>query len=174
MIEKTIEKKSIYEGKILNLSVHKVETKNGTSYREIVEHRGAVCAVPVNKNGKIVLVKQFRKAAEDFLLEIPAGKLEVGEKPEEAVKRELKEETGYDVLNIEYVTKFYTSPGFANEIIYLYIADLGEKGDTNFDEGEDIEIFEYDIQDLLNMIKYGDIIDAKTVTGILLYNSLRS
>lgn len=173
MIEKTLEKKVIYEGKIINLTVHKIEAGEHISYREIVEHGGAVCAVPVTKDGKIVLVKQFRKAVEDFLLEIPAGKLEKEEIPLEAIKRELKEETGYDILNVEHITKFYTSPGFANEIIHLYIAYLGEKGDTNFDEGEDIEILEFDIQELLNMIKKGDIIDAKTITGILLYNSLR-
>ena len=120
MIEKTIKKEKIYEGKVIDLTIHEVEIKDSISYREVVEHRGAVCAVPITREGRIVLVKQFRKAVEDYLLEIPAGKLEINEEPSEAIKREIKEETGYDVSNIEYGIKFYTSPGFSNEK-YIYI-----------------------------------------------------
>lgn len=170
MIEKTISTKNIYSGKVIKVITQEVEiSPNKTTTREIVLHRGAVCAVAVTREEKIVLVKQYRKAVEAFLLEIPAGKLELNEAPDEAVIRELKEETGYEVDDLAYVTKFYTSPGFSNELGHFYIARLGEPGDTCFDESEDIEIFEYTLTEVLEMIAQGEIIDAKTIMGILLY-----
>lgn len=173
MIEKTINKIEIYKGKIISLFKHTVKIGDKISTREIVEHPGAVCAVAINKHKKIILVKQFRKATEDYLLEIPAGKIEPNEDKENSIIREIKEETGYDVSKIEYITEFFTSPGFANEKIHLYFVKLGEKGNTNFDEGENIDILEYDLEDIIDMIKKQKIIDSKTITGILLYNYLK-
>ena len=170
MREETISTKTIYDGKVIHVVQKEVKTaEDKTAIREIVLHRGAVCAVAVTKEDKIVLVKQFRKAAEDDLIEIPAGKLEIDEVAETAIMRELKEETGYEVTNLKYITKFYTSPGFSNEIGYLYFAELGNQSDTCFDEDEDIEIFEYDLEEVLHMIRTGQIIDAKTIVGILMY-----
>ena len=170
MREETISSKTIYDGKIVHLVQVEVQTGNNKmAMREIVLHRGAVCAVAITKENKIVLVQQFRKAVEDKLIEIPAGKLEIGEEADAAIIRELKEETGYDVLSFEYITKFYTSPGFSNEIGYLYFAKLGDQSETCFDEDEDIEIFEYDIEEAVHLIHTGQIIDAKTIAGILMY-----
>lgn len=171
MKEKTLSSKEIYSGKIIKVFLDEVQIDNNNkkALREIVKHSGAVCALAVTKDGKIILIKQFRKAIEADLIEIPAGKLESGENPEDAIKRELKEETGYDVQSLEYITQFYTSPGFSNELGYLYFAKLGEQGETCFDEDEDIEIFQYNISDAIEMITKGEIRDAKTILAISLY-----
>src|SRR5690606_4980625 len=111
--EKTMKTEKIYEGKMLNLRIDTVELPDKKySKREIVEHPGAVAIVPITEEGEVILVKQYRKAVEKELLEIPAGKLEIGEEPRETAIRELKEETGFSSAKIEYITEFYTSAGF--------------------------------------------------------------
>ncbi|WP_129597072.1 NUDIX domain-containing protein [Anaerophilus nitritogenes] len=166
--EETIKTEMIFKGKMINLRVDTVqlpEKKLGT--REIVEHPGASCIVPITKDKKIIMVKQFRKPIEDILIEIPAGKLDKGEDPYDCAIRELKEETGYIAQNVEYLFQFYTSAGFSDEVIYLYVAKDLTLGDANPDEGEYIEIEEYSIEDLLEMIYNGKIKDSKTIMGIL-------
>ncbi|RKD27862.1 ADP-ribose pyrophosphatase [Caminicella sporogenes DSM 14501] len=172
--ERTIKSDKIYQGKIINLRVDTVELPDKKySKREIVEHPGGVAILPITKDNKIIMVKQYRKSVEEKLLEIPAGKLEIGEEPKECAKRELLEETGYTSENIEYLFKFYTSPGFSNEVISLFIAKNLEKGEARPDEDEYIEIKEYEIEELLEMIKNGEIKDAKTIIAILyIKNSL--
>ena len=106
--EKTMKSERIYEGKILNLRVDTVELPDKKySKREIVEHPGAVAIIAITKDKKLVMVKQYRKAVEDFLWEIPAGKLEVNEEPKETAIRELREETGYEAKKLSYITEFY-------------------------------------------------------------------
>lgn len=166
--ERTIKTDKVYQGKIINLRIDTVELPDKKySKREIVEHPGAVAIVPITKDNKIVMVRQFRKSVEDVLLEVPAGKLEIGEEPFECAKRELLEETGYRSNELEYLFKFYTSPGFSNEIISIYIAKNLVKDVARPDEDEYIEIEEYDINDLINMIKNEEIKDAKTIVSIL-------
>lgn len=122
--EKTLSTKQIFEGKIISVQVDTVQLPNGEqSTRELVKHPGAVAVIPVTKDGKIIMVRQFRKALEKEIIEIPAGKLELGEAPEVTAIRELEEETGYTTKQLQYVQSFYTSPGFADEIIYLYYTD---------------------------------------------------
>ncbi len=169
MIEETILTKNIYSGKVIEVVTKEVKIDNKVATREIVLHRGAVCAVAVTKENKIILVRQFRKAIEAYLTEIPAGKLEDREDIEAAIIRELREETGYQVTDLKYVTKFFTSPGFSNELGHLFFAKLGEKGETDFDEDEYIDVHEYGLQDILKMINNGEITDAKTILGILMY-----
>ncbi len=119
--EKTIQTKEIFDGKIIKVQVEDVTLPNGhTSKREIIKHPGAVAVIPITKDNKIIFVKQYRKPLEKVLVEIPAGKLEEGEAPITTALRELEEETGYTTKSLHYVTSFYTSPGFADEIIYLY------------------------------------------------------
>lgn len=114
--EVTVNTNKIFEGKIINLRVDEVKLPNGkVTTREIVEHPGGVSIVAVNEEGKILLVKQYRKPAEESLLEIPAGKLEKGEDPLICAKRELLEETGYEASFIKHLITFYTTPGFSNE-----------------------------------------------------------
>lgn len=167
--EKTMKTEKIYEGKILSLRIDTVELPDKKySKREIVEHPGAVAVVPITDEGDIILVKQYRKAVERELLEIPAGKLEINEEPKECVARELKEETGYTSSNIDYVFEFYTSPGFSNEKMYLFVATDLKEGEAEPETDEYIEIQKYKIAELLDMVKKGEISDSKTIIGILI------
>jgi len=172
-VEKTISSEMIYQGRILNLRKDKVHVKDGkTSYREIVEHNGGVALAAVTDDGKMVMVRQYRKAAEKAVLEVPAGKIEKGEDHRLTAERELKEETGYSAGNIEFITSFYSSIGYSTEVIYLYMATQLTPGDTNFDENESIEILEIDRNELKRMILNREIEDAKSIAAILLTESI--
>lgn len=167
--EKTISTERIYEGAILNLRRDKVTIHNGgTSFREIVEHNGGAVAVPVTADGKIVMVRQYRKALEQPMLELPAGKIEKGEEPLQTIIRELQEETGYTAGKYEFLTAFYPSVGYTNEVLYIYIATDLLAGETNYDEHEAMDILELDFNEVHNMVVRGEIQDAKTMLGILL------
>ncbi len=168
--EKTISSEMIYQGSIINLRKDKVSLDGDkTSFREIVEHKGGVGIAAITKEGKMVLVKQYRKAAEKALFEIPAGKLDkAGDEPISAAIRELKEETGYKAENLTLLTSFYTSVGFSDEIIYLFYANDLEPGEPCPDENEHIESFLFDIAELKEMIRNGKICDAKTIIAILM------
>lgn len=170
MIEKTLSSEYIYKGKILNLRRDKVEIPgaNGkTSTREVVEHKGAVAIVAIDSMGRVILEKQFRKAAEEILIEIPAGKLEGEEEPESCALRELEEETGFIPGNIRHLTTIYSSPGFTNEKIHIYMATDLTKGSVHPDEDERIDLIYVSLNEAIDMINNGDIRDAKTVVGIL-------
>ena len=122
--EKTISGKSIYEGKIISLRVEEVELPDGNrAQRELVKHPGAVAIIPITTDGKLILVKQYRKALNRTLIEIPAGRIEIDEAPLVTAKRELEEETGFGAQKVTYIQSFATSPGFADEIIHLYLAE---------------------------------------------------
>lgn len=169
MEEKTLSEEIIYQGKILKLKKIQVQLNNGLkSTREIVEHNGAV-AIIVCENNKFLFVKQYRKAFEEILLEIPAGKLEIGEIPLECARRELEEETGYIADTLELIQIIYPSPGFCTEKIYLFKASDLSLGKINFDEDENI-ISEWIEKDkLVEMIGEGKIKDAKSLLGVVLY-----
>ena len=165
--EKTMKSEKIYEGKIINLRVDTVELPDKKySKREIVEHPGSVAIVAINNEGDMILVKQFRKAVEKNLLEIPAGKIEINEEPRETALRELYEETGYSAKKIDYLFEFYTSPGFSNEKMYLFLATELVEGKAEPENGEYIEIEKINIEDLMDMILRGEITDSKTIIGI--------
>lgn len=175
-VERTIKSDKLYQGKIINLRIDTVELPDQKySKREIVEHPGAVAVIPITEDDKIVMVKQYRKSVEEYLLEVPAGKLEIGEEPIECAKRELLEETGFKSNSIEYLFKFYTSPGFSNETISLFIAKDLVLDVAQPDEDEYIEIEKYEIDELLEMIYKEEIKDAKTIISILyIKNYLKS
>ncbi|MCM3465851.1 NUDIX hydrolase, partial [Bacillus licheniformis] len=123
LYEKTISSQTIYEGKVITLKVDEVLLPNGhTAKREIVTHQGAVAVMALTDEGKLVAVRQFRKPLEQVIVELPAGKLEPGEEPLACAKRELQEETGYQAKDYTLLSSFFTSPGFANEILHLYLA----------------------------------------------------
>src|SRR4030043_1155887 len=141
--EKKISSKKIFGGKIIELFVDEVKLPNNKVVtREKVTHPGAVGIVPVNKEGKIMLVEQFRYPLESVLLEIPAGKLEKSESPLECAARELKEEIGATGGKLIHLTTFYTSPGFCDEILYLYLAIDFERKENNLDDDEFLQIVE--------------------------------
>lgn len=167
--EKTISSDKIYTGKTISLKVDTVETINqGYQKREIVEHPGAVGILALNENNEIVLIKQFRKPIEKVIWEIPAGKLEPGETPKECAQRELKEETGYDASNLKLIHKFYTSAGFSNQKIYIYLATDITLGERNLNDDEDIEVHTIGLEEAYNMVIQNEIEDAKTSIGILI------
>ena len=110
--EKTISSERIYEGAIINLRRDEVTVQNGTSYREIIEHNGGAVLAAVTDEGKMVMVRQYRKPAGRVMLEVPAGKIDSGEEPLSAAIRELKEETGYTATEVKFMTSFYPSVGY--------------------------------------------------------------
>jgi len=167
--EKTISSEMIYEGKILNLRRDLVEVKDGgTSYREIIEHSGGVAVAAVTDDNQMILVRQYRKAAEQDILEIPAGRREDQEDPLVAAMRELREETGYTARKFSHLTSFYATIGYCTEVIHVYLATGLTPGETDFDEHEAIEMETYPIDELKQMIFDGEIVDGKTITAILL------
>ncbi|UOR12390.1 NUDIX hydrolase [Halobacillus amylolyticus] len=173
--EKTIDTEVIYKGKIVQLQVDSVTLPDGqTSKRELIKHPGAVAVIALTDEGKIVFVEQYRKALEKSIVEIPAGKLETGEKPEITALRELEEETGYTTDQLKLVTSFYTSPGFADELVHLYFTDqvkpLEQKVDL--DEDEFVELQELTLQEAEQLALDQKIHDAKTAFA-LLYLKLR-
>ena len=171
--EKTISSDRVYTGKTISLKVDTVEVQNrGYQKREIVEHNGAVGVVAITPENKVVLVKQYRKAVEKELWEIPAGKIEIGENPKECAIRELKEETGYSAENIKLIHKFYTSAGFSNQKVYIFLAENLTQGERNLDEDEYLEVHEVDKDEVYNMIVRNEIEDAKTSIGMLLTKEL--
>ncbi|MGX4598814.1 NUDIX hydrolase [Faecalimicrobium sp. JNUCC 81] len=171
--EKTISSDRIYTGKVISLKVDTVEIeKKGYQKREIVEHGGAVAIVAINDEHEVILVKQFRKAIEKVIWEIPAGKLEIGENPKDCAIRELKEETGYSAENMKLIHKFYTSAGFSNQKVYVFLATGLTAGDNNFDDDEDLEVHKIDLEEAYNMISRNEIEDAKTSIGLLLSKEL--
>ena len=159
---------TIYDGKILRLTVKDVIANGHPAKREIVEKGGAVAVVPLLPDGRIVMARQYRIAVQEELLEIPAGLMDPGEEPLESAKRELKEETGYTAAKWTHLAEFYPSAGFTNEYIHLYLAEELTPGETDFDETEVIEVEEYTFEELLAMIETGEIHDGKTVAGISL------
>lgn len=167
--EKTINKELLCKNNFLTWNLLEVELPDGSrSKRNLIEHPGAAAILPILDDGKILLVKQYRKAIESETLEIPAGKLDKGENPEICAKRELEEETGYKAKNIEYLGKIATAPGFCNEIIHLYKATGLIKGKKHTDEDEFTENILVTMDELKKMIKSGEIIDCKTLS-ILAY-----
>ncbi len=166
--EKTISSEIKYKGKILNLRIDTVGSVNGESTREIVEHSGGAVVLPLFPNKNVIMIRQFRKPIERDVLEIPAGKIEQGESPEETAFRELHEETGYMAKNMTLLTKMYPSVGYSEELLYIYLATDLEPGETDFDENEDIDSYSYHIDDLHEMVMEGKIQDAKTQVAILM------
>ncbi len=167
--EKTLSSEKIFSGKVISLQVDEVELPNGkTAKRELIKHPGAVAIIAITDENKIVMVEQYRKALEQTIIEIPAGKLERGEQPDVCAKRELEEETSYECESLELLNSFYTSPGFANEIVHVFLAKgLTKKEDAaGLDEDEFVNLMELTIGEALQAIEEKKIYDAKTIFAV--------
>jgi ADP-ribose pyrophosphatase len=160
----------IYSGKIVGLHVDTIRQSSGkTTVREVVLHPGGVTAVPVLNDGRLLLIRQFRYPIGKFILELPAGKLDSGQSPKETVARELEEEIGYKAGALQYETTFYTTPGICNEAIHFFIARNLVPCSQRLEEGEHITVEVYSLSECLEMIRKGEILDGKTILGILWY-----
>ncbi|WP_062356124.1 NUDIX domain-containing protein [Bacillus kwashiorkori] len=173
--EKTVKRESIFNGRMISLHVDEVLLPNGhKSTREVVLHPGAVGIIALTEEGKIVLVEQFRKPLERSLVEIPAGKMDAGEDSETTAKRELEEETGYACKSLNHIASFYTSPGFSNEIIHLYVAEgLTKENRLSLDEDEFVNVIEVTYEEALQLVKEQQIFDAKTIYAVQYWQLLK-
>jgi ADP-ribose pyrophosphatase len=171
--EVTISSESIFKGKVISLQVDQVKLPNGkTASREIIKHPGAV-AVLALLNDTMIVVEQYRKALERNQVEIPAGKLDPGELPLDAALRELEEETGYRSDSVRLISSFATSPGFADEIIHLYIAENLIKGETRLDEDEFLDCEAITLEEAKQYILDQRISDAKTILAVYAWEVYR-
>lgn len=169
MKEEKVSSQYLFHGKVLTLRVDEVKLINGKlAKREVIEHRGAVAILAI-KDNMVWLVKQYRYPYQEFLLEIPAGKLEANEKPYETANRELSEEVGLKANNLISLGQIYPSPGFANEVIHLYYTDDFMVTSNHPDDDEFLEIIQMPIEDVVMLIDEDKIKDAKTIAAILKY-----
>ena len=168
MKEKTQNSQSVFKGSLLDVRKDKVIFPNGnSSTREWINHPGAVCCIPVLENGDICLIKQYRYVVKKYVIELPAGKLEIGEKPIDCAKRELEEEIGFEANRMRFLTMFYPAVGFVNEEMHLFLAKELKKTHVNPDHDEFIEILPMALNRAVQMIWSGEISDAKTIIGLI-------
>jgi len=163
-----LKKKKIYVGKILGLTVYDLTIRGKKVRREIIEHRGAAAMLAIDKDNKVILVKQPRYPIGN-ILEIPAGTLEKGEKPKKCAFRELQEETGYKARRMIPLITYYPSVGYNTEKIYCYVASGLSSGDLELDVDEIISVVKIPLKKLIKMILSGKIIDSKTICAVLTY-----
>ena len=166
--EKQVETRTVYEGLIVDIRSDIAEIQNGKRVpREVVVHPGGVGIVPVTHDKKVLMVRQYRYPMEEELLEIPAGKLEVGEDPMSCAVRELYEETGCKAGKIVDLGAVYPSPGFCQETLFLYLALDLQRGDMHLDEDELLSLEEVGIDELIDQIMANELPDAKSIIGIM-------
>jgi len=168
--EKELSRKTIFEGRILKLRVDTVQTVDGReSTREIIEHAECIAVIPVDADDNILLVRQYRRAIDKELLEIPAGGIDPGEDAEAAVIREMQEEIGYRPSRIERLGGFYSTPGFCNEYLSLYLATDLVPSRLYAEDTAGIEVVRVPVSELAALATSDKIEDAKTVAGLLFY-----
>jgi ADP-ribose pyrophosphatase len=164
--EPTVRTETVFSGRLIDVRRDTVRLPNGTTTdREIVVHPEVIAVLPLLDDGRIVLVRQFRKAAEKVLLEVPAGGVDDGETPEDAVHREMVEETGYRVGSVKKLSSFYTSPGFTTELMHLYEARDLKLGDAT-EETDQIEVVLMTPEEALERVESDDVGDAKTLLAL--------
>ena len=176
MDERVLESRRVYDGKVVSLRLDQVQLDDGASaLREVVEHAHAVAVVAVNADGNLVMVRQFRRPVGRVMLEVPAGVLDPGEDPETAARRELQEETGFAPGRLWRLGGFWVAPGYCTEFIHIYLAEDLQESRLAADEDERIEVQSISLADALTRIGSGEIEDAKSICGLLLYDrSLRT
>jgi ADP-ribose pyrophosphatase len=167
--EPTLSSETVFSGNLIDVRKVTVRLPNGrTTIREIVVHPEVIAVVPVLDDGQVVLVRQYRKPAERVLLEVPAGGVDSGESAEEAVRREMVEETGYRVGSAELLVSFYTSPGYSTELMHLFLATDLEAGQPT-EETDQIEVVPLSLDEAFRRIETGEMADAKSILALLMY-----
>lgn len=159
-----------YEGKIISAYKETLNLKDGrVIIRDVVRHPGAVAILPVDENGHLLFIKQWRHAAQTILIEIPAGTLEVGESPLECADRELQEEIGFRANTMIPLGGFYTAPGFCNEYIHLFLAKDLFPSILWADDSDYIDLFALSLEEALTLASEGAFLDSKTLSALSLY-----
>ena len=167
--EPTIESKDIYQGRIIKLRVDTVQLPSGrTTTREIVEHEDAVCVVPIDENNNVLMVRQYRKAVQLNLLEVPAGGVETGETPNETVLREIQEEVSVTYGSLRRISGFWVSPGWATEFMHAYLAMDLTPASLPADDDEYISVERVPLDSIPGLIESGEIQDSKSIASLLL------
>lgn len=173
--EKKLRRVNRYEGIIVNVELDQIELPGGgKSFREVVQHPGGVGILPVDSDGNVWCVRQYRYVHSEHLLEMPAGKLEWGEEPADCAVRELSEETGFTAGRMISLGKILTSPGFSSETLYLYLALDLQAGESHPDENEFLDVIKMPFAELLSQVMDGSVADGKTVTAVLKADKLFS
>lgn len=172
LVPEVLGSREVFEGKVIKLRVDEIGLSGGrTTTREVVEYPGAVVVIPLHENGEVTLVRQWRHAITQVLLEFPAGGLEPGEGPLESAKRELREEAGFEAVRWTSLGHFFSSPGFANEILHVFLAEDLRAVDTDPDEDEDLQVVRYALSGLYEHPE--QLEDAKSLAALLLLQKAR-
>lgn len=172
--EAMLESKEIFNGRVIRVTLDKVQLEDGTtSTREVVHHHGGACVLPVDADGNVTMVRQFRYALGEELWELPAGKLEAGEDPFEAAKRELSEECGLTADTYTELGVVYPTVGYDSERIYLWAAEGLHTVDQHLDAGEFLDVVKMPFAQALGLVMDGTIRDSKTQVALLKYAQLR-
>lgn len=167
-LPKILNSQKVFDGRVFNVTVDTINEGELTYQREVVHHPGSAVIVPIHDDGTVALVRQYRQPAVRYLLEVPAGSLEDGERPEAGAARELQEELGLVAERLEKLSEFFVSPGFLEEKMWVYLATGLSEGESQPDEDELLEHVRLPIADALEMITSGEIQDAKTIIGLML------
>lgn len=168
MLPELISSEQILTTKLFNVSRSTLREGEITYQRDLILHSGSAVIIPVFDDRTVALVRQYRHAAQKYLLELPAGSLEKGETPENCAAREIQEEIGYRAEKIELLTEFYVSPGFLNEKMFVFLAtELTEVGQS-LDDDEMLSVERFSFPEIYQMIKKGKFEDAKTMLGLIL------
>ena len=174
MVEKTLSSQLVYEGRAVKLRIDTVETPTGReTTREIVEHSDCIAVIAIDAENNVLLVKQFRKPVEKELLEIPAGGIDAGENPEEAVVREMREETGFWPQKLEQLGGFYSTPGYGTEYLYLYLVTDLKPSRLCAEDTEDIEIVRVPVAQIPELLTSSRICDSKSIAGLFTFLEYR-
>jgi len=166
--EDTVRSELIFDGKVVKLYKDEARLEDGTVVsRELIKHPGGVCVVPLDDEGNVYMVKQFRYPFQTQLIEIPAGKLEPGEDHRECGLRELKEEAGAECGKFTYLGKLYPTVAYDSEIIHMYLAQELSFGEQHLDEDEFLDVFKLPLDKAIEMVMNGEIVDSKTQIALL-------
>ena len=164
-----------YAGSIVDFYKDTIKLPNGNTVEwDRIEHKGAAAVIPVDEDGRIIMVKQYRTGTGTELIEIPAGGINSGEEPYTSAMRELEEETGYRTDKLEHLIDVYSAPAYTTECVYIYYTEKLIPSVTNYDEDEFISLERYTPDELVDMILDGRIVDGKTISGIMAYRELVS
>uniref|UniRef100_A0A7J3VTS3 NUDIX hydrolase n=1 Tax=Caldiarchaeum subterraneum TaxID=311458 RepID=A0A7J3VTS3_CALS0 len=168
---RTTKSETVYRGILFDVLREEVEGRGSRFVRELVVHPGAVAVVPVLDDGRLVLVKQYRHAAGEWLVEVPAGTIE-DESPEECARRELEEEAGYRADELKKLAEFYLAPGYSTELLHVFTAWKLKRTSSRMVEDEQISVFEVGLAEVFEMVLSGRIRDAKTIASLLLFKQV--